>query len=245
MMAKQQVKRFLRFLGWDLHRFDPVSATTSQTIAAIRHVGANLIFDIGANRGQFAKELRSGGFTGTIVSFEPLTDAHQQLEAASHSDTHWLIHPRVALGNEDGEILINIAGNSASSSVLPMLEAHSSAANGSAYVGEERVHITCLDSLADQYLPPDSKLFIKIDTQGYEWHVLDGAVETLKAACGVLLEISLVPLYEGQQLWRDFIDRMESCGFTLWAIQKGFIDPRTGRSLQVDAIFLRESTLIS
>jgi hypothetical protein len=54
------------------------------------------------------------------------------------------------------------------------------------------------------------------------------------------LELSLVPLYEGQRLWRDVIDRMEAEDFSLWAIQKGFTDSRTGRSLQVDAIFLRE-----
>ena len=81
---------------------------------------------------------------------------------------------------------------------------------------------------------------IKIDTQGFEWQVLDGATETVKRAQGVLLELSLVPLYDGQRLWREIIERMEKEGFTLWVIQKGFTDPRTGRSLQVDGIFLRQ-----
>jgi hypothetical protein len=51
--------------------------------------------------------------------------------------------------------------------------------------------------------------------------------------------MSLVSLYEGQRLWRDLIERMETTGFTLWAIQTGFVDPRNGRTLQVDGIFLR------
>ena len=240
-MPKRILKRFVRMLARCLHWLDPASATSAQTLAAVRHVGANLIFDIGANAGQFARDLRLDGFAGTIVSFEPLTEAHKRLEAAARFDDRWLIHPRVALGDMDGEIQMNIAGNSVSSSVLPMLEAHLSAANKSAYVSVECAQIARLDALAHQYLIPGSKLFVKIDTQGYEWQVLDGAAAVLKVASGVLLEMSLVPLYEGQRLWRDLVDRMEAEGFTLWAIQRGFTDARSGRSLQVDAIFLKEA----
>lgn len=120
-----------------------------------------------------------------------------------------------------------------------MLESHSTAALGSAYVSAEKAPIIRLDSVSKQYLTPESRSFIKIDTQGFEWQVLDGAVDTLKNAQGVLLELSLTPLYGGQKLWREMIDRMETYGFTLWAIQKGFTDPVSGRSLQIDAIFIR------
>ncbi len=238
--AKKTIRKTLHALGWDLHRLSPASNLSVQLLEALNHVQANVVFDIGANVGQFAQELRSVGFTGKIISFDPLTAAHAQLTAAASRDPAWLVHPRTALGDEDGEIEINIAGNSVSSSVLPMLDAHSSAAVGSAYVASEPTPLIRLDSVASQYLNADSRPFIKIDTQGFEWQVLDGAVETLKQAQGVLLELSMVSLYDGQRLWREFIERMESEGFTLWAIQKGFTDPRTGRSLQVDGIFLRE-----
>lgn len=233
---KKLIKSIVHYFGFDLHRLSP-----SQLLASLNHVGVNTVFDIGANTGQFAQDLRTIGFAGRIISFDPLTAAHSQLMEAAHLDAAWLVHPRVALGAEDGEIEINIAGNSVSSSVLPMLDAHSSAAVGSSYVAVERTPLVRLDSVAPQYLNSDSRLFIKIDTQGYEWQVLDGAAQTLKGAQGVMLEMSLVSLYEGERLWRDLIDRMALAGFTLWAIQKGFTDPRTGRSLQVDAIFLRVS----
>ncbi len=124
-----------------------------------------------------------------------------------------------------------------------MLESHSSAAVGSAYIDSERVPIAKLDTIASRYLNQKSKLFIKIDTQGFEWQVLDGASETLKQALGVLCELSLVPLYGGQRLWRDIVDRLETEGFMLWALQRGFTDPRTGQSLQMDGIFLRRDVL--
>ena len=158
-------------------------------------------------------------------------------------DPAWHIHEQAAIGDQDGYIEINIAGNSVSSSVLPMLESHSSAALDSAYVSSERVPIVRLDSVAPQYLQPNSSLFIKIDTQGFEWQVLDGASETLKLAKGLLCELSLVPLYDKQRLWRDIIEQLEAEGFVLWALQKGFTDPRTGQSLQMDGIFLRKSSI--
>ena len=100
-----------------------------------------------------------------------------------------------------------------------------------------------MESVADRYLTPESKLFIKIDTQGFEWQVLDGAHETLQQVRGVLCELSLVPLYDGQRLWRDIVDRLDADGFMLWALQKGFTDPCTGQSLQMDGIFLRQDLL--
>jgi FkbM family methyltransferase len=237
---KKFIKKLFHRIGWDLHRLSPESNPSVQLLAALNLVQANTVFDVGANVGQFAQELRSVGFAGKIISFDPLSTAHAQLSEAARNDSKWTVHSRAAVGDHDGEIEINIAGNSVSSSVLPMLDAHSSAAVNSAYVASERTPLIRLDSVAVQYLSADSRSFIKIDTQGFEWQVLEGATETLKRAQGVLLELSLVPLYDGQRLWREIIERMKSEGFTLWAIQKGFTDPRTGRTLQVDGIFLRQ-----
>lgn len=237
---KKIIREMIHQFGWDLHRLSPASNPSAQLLAALNHVQADVIFDVGANIGQFAQELRSVGFSGEIISFEPLSSAHSVLSKAAQGDAKWKIHPRAAVGDQDGEIEINIAGNSVSSSVLPMLDAHSSAAVGSAYVASERTLITRLDSVAPAYLTGHARPFIKIDTQGYESQVLVGAAETVKRAHGILLELSLVPLYEGQMLWLEMIQRMADQGFTLWMIQKGFTDPRTGRSLQVDGIFLRE-----
>ena len=68
----------------------------------------------------------------------------------------------------------------------------------------------------------------------------DGAKNTISRASGIICELSLVPLYNNQRLWREIIDRLDSEGFILWALQKGFTDPKTGQSLQMDGIFLRK-----
>ena len=39
------------------------------------------------------------------------------------------------------------------------------------------------------------------------------------------------------------IERFEKEGFVLWSIQKAFTDKRNGRTLQIDAVFLRENVI--
>ena len=236
---KNFIRTMCRSFGIEITRYAPDTNPTLQVRAALDHAKVNIVFDIGANDGGFGKELRSVGFCGKIVSFEPLTKAHRKLSISSEKDSKWLIHSRVAIGDHNGEIEINVARNSVSSSILPMLDAHSNAAVDSVYVSRERASLATLDSLASQYLCSESRPFIKIDTQGYEWQVLDGAVETIKIAEGLLIELSLTPLYKGQRLWLEIIERLSKENFSLWAIQKGFSDPRNGRLLQVDAVFMR------
>jgi len=236
---KKKIKSFTHKIGFDLHRLTPASNPLFQIVKSLSRFEVDLVLDVGANIGQFASGLRSVGYNGQLVSFEPLSAAHQALSAAASCDSQWQVHPRCAVGDHNGEIEINIAGNSVSSSVLPMMKSHISASRESAYVGVERIPIFKLNSIVSTYLEKAKFPFLKIDTQGFEWQVLDGASEILPRVRGVLCELSLVPLYEGQRLWLDIKQRLEQEGFVLWAIQQGFIDPDDGRTLQVDAIFFR------
>ena len=239
MILKKLIKNLVHKAGFQLHHLNPVSNPAFQLLKGLDRFGVDLVFDIGANTGQFASELRSVGYKGGLISFEPLPEVHQALVAAAVRDPLWHVHPQSAIGDVDGEIVINIAGNSVSSSILPMLDAHASAAKGSAFTGKVEAPIAQLDSVVGEYINGSEKYFIKIDTQGFEWEVLNGARKTLANAQGVLCELSLVPLYEGQRMWVELMERLEAEGFTLWAIQKGFTDPHDGRTLQVDAVFFR------
>ncbi len=237
--VKQGVKQLLHAAGVEAHRFHPNTSQLARLMAALRHFNIDLVIDIGANEGQFANEVRAGGYSGRIVSFEPLSSAHSRLLQVSSGDTAWHVHPRCALGDRLGEIELYISGNSVSSSILPMLKSHSSAAPESAYLGHESAPLITLDSVAPPYLEGAQAPFLKIDTQGYEWHVLDGALASLPKVRGIQMELSLVPLYKGQRLWRECIERLEAEGFLLWALQPVFVEPATGRTLQLDGIFCR------
>ena len=222
----------------DIHRYDP-AVYSSPLNTSFKKFGIDLVLDVGANRGQFVSDIRSGGYRGQVVSFEPLSDAHSKLLQASTGDSAWEAYPRCALGDHNGEIEINIAGNSLSSSVLPMLAAHRNAAPDSVYKGRETAPLHTIDSVVPQYLQNSKAPFLKIDTQGFEWQVLDGARASLPLIQGVLVELSLVPLYEGQHLWQEVMTRLEAEGFALWAFEPVFSDPNDGRTLQVDGVFYR------
>jgi len=240
--AKQAIKSLLRKrFGIVVHKFKPDMDATAQIVSSLKRFNIDLVFDVGANEGQFASDIRGGGYTGNIISFEPILEAHNSLKDASRDDDKWFVHSRCALGDHVGEVNINIAGNSASSSLLSMHENHLLAAPHTAYIGKQSVPLLTLDSIAQGYLMECKNPFLKIDTQGYEWKVLDGAENILPSIRGVLVELSLIRLYEGQHLWEDVIVRMKEAGFTVWALQQGFTDPRDGRSLQMDGVFFRMS----
>jgi FkbM family methyltransferase len=185
--------------------------------------------------------LRRAGYLGEIISFEPLSEAHRILTRNSRSDDQWKVPSPVAVGDAEGKIKIHIAGNSVSSSALGMLDAHRDGAPESAFIGTEHVRVATLDSLLQSMLGSKRQMFLKIDTQGYEGKVLDGARNTLAATCGLQIELSLVPLYEGQALFNALLERLHAAGFKLWAIQPGFYNKATGRMLQVDAVLFRDN----
>jgi FkbM family methyltransferase len=201
----------------------------------------DVVFDVGANSGQYATDLRRAAYKGRIVSFEPLSGPFSLLARKAKTDLLWDCR-QYALGDVDGTTSINVAGNAgASSSVLPMLKSHQDAYPPANYIGTEEVPIRRLDSVAPEFLRPTDVTFLKIDVQGFEKQVLAGSKSAVNDRCvGMQLELSFLPLYEGDMLIREALDLVYSLGFTLAGLLPGFTDARTGRMLQADGIFFRE-----
>lgn len=244
-MILKFIKTFLRSINIEASFISKKSKPRYELFEVLSQHKVNLLFDIGANVGQFGSEIRDVGYLGKIISFEPLPFEHRLLEQAALKDALWTVHQQCAIGNEDGKVDINISGNSVSSSILSMSSIHENAAQSSAYVSKANVPLRKLDSVGMPYIGQDSRCFIKIDTQGFEWHVLDGASLILKNAIGVQIELSLVQLYEGQPNWIKVIQRMEDEGFILWKLQPGFSHPQTGQLLQCDGTFLKAEIVSS
>lgn len=212
-----------------------------QFVKQLESRNVNVVLDVGANAGQYGNDLRRAAYTGRIISFEPLPAPFSQLERNASKDPLWECR-QCALGDTEGTITINVAGNAgASSSILPMLKSHQEAFPPANYIGTEEVPIRCLDTVASEILGSTDQFFLKIDVQGFEKQVLAGAKSTVDDRCaGMQLELSFLPLYEGSMLAREALDLVESFGFTLMGLMPGFADPRDGRMLQADGIFFRE-----
>lgn len=230
-MYKQVLKKIFNTFGLELKKLGSLPPP-------VLHHEIDVVFDVGANIGQYALLTRAEGFKGRMVSFEPLPDEHKRLSLNASKDALWSVHPRCAIGADIGSTIINISKNSYSSSILPILEAHSSAAPESIYIGEVKTPVITLDSVFDIYRNESEKVFLKIDTQGYESEALSGCLKSLPQVRAVQLELSIVPLYEGQEVYRHFFDFFDSNGFYLWSILPGFANKATGQHLQFDAVFV-------
>lgn len=241
-MKTSSIESFIRHaanrFGLDIHRYRSPQLL-GHLPAMLAHHRINTVLDVGANVGQFAKSLRAAGYQGRIYSFEPLSVAYQKLLTTSRGDNQWLVGPRRAIGDSSKPIILHVAGNSVSSSTLRMLPSHVSAAPESSYVGTELVEQATLDDLIPQIFDEDSRIFLKIDTQGSEDRVLNGATKQLRCVQGIRLELSLVPLYEGQKLFDELDARLLEYGFHRWAVEPAFSDIHTGRMLQIDGTYFR------
>ncbi len=236
-MLNKAINSFLAVFGLKMSRLRHDDA--HRIVRGLKDNRINVVFDVGANTGQFASVIRRAGYRGTIICFEPLPEAHEALERRVKTDGNTVVHPRAALGDTQGLVEINVSRNSVSSSILQLLPSHSTAAPDSIYVDAVETPVDRLDNVFDEYVSQGDRVFLKIDTQGYEWHVLDGAAQSLQRIDGLLLEMSLIPLYDGQRLWKELLDRLQGEGFVLWQVLPGLADPQSGRTLQFDGVFYR------
>lgn len=232
---KDWVRKQIHNRGFEL-LVDPFD---TRLVRTIHWLDVDTVIDGGANAGQFGQHLRRGGFAGRILSVEPLSEPFAELSRVSEADPGWQVE-RGALSDEIGTVTINVAGNSVSSSILPMLDAHSEAAPESKYVGVETVPTTTIDSLVGRHQLDPARTMLKLDVQGYEGIALAGATECIKSFAAVQLELSFVPLYDGSWLAEETIDFMKTCGYELWMFDPAAMyDPVSGRLMQCDGVFVR------
>ena len=200
----------------------------------------NVLLDIGANEGQFANKVRKNGYAEKIISFEPLKDVYKELIKNSEKDINWTTQ-NFALGDYNGETIINESNYSLSSSILPMTNLHLDAKKDSSFISQHKISIKKIDTYIQEKKLNYNNIFLKIDTQGTENKVLDGANNNLDKIKGILCELSLDELYLGQKLWIEIIEKMKSKNYEVWYLEKGFQHPKNRKVLQLDCIFLNKN----
>lgn len=228
--------------GFELMRYNKGTNGALRRKAILEKYNIDLIIDVGANTGIYGKEVRETGYTGEIISFEPLTDAFEKLKANVEMDPKWKAY-NFALGSENGNQLINISANSHSSSILEILDTHTKAETSASYVGKQEIQIRTLDSFLFDYKVSNKEVYLKIDTQGFELNVLRGAINSLNFIQTIQLEMSLQPLYDGQPLYNNVMDFLHSYNYSLIDIEPGFADLKTGTLLQFDGIFRKSDSI--
>jgi FkbM family methyltransferase len=171
----------------------------------------NCVLDVGANTGQFAEEVRGIGFRGRIVSFEPLQREFTQLCSRFRHDERWRGLP-FALGAAASHTTINVVpGLTVLSSLLELRHALPG-------THTQPVEVKRLDemfaSAVDGIRHP--RVLLKMDTQGYDLNVFEGARACLDRIVALQSEVSVVPLYRGMPHYLEALRTYEQAGFTLY-----------------------------
>lgn len=193
---------------------------------------AATLIDAGANRGQFSTAFRARRPDAAIIAFEPLPEAADAYAALFAGDARVRLH-RLALSDRSGTATFHVADRADSSSLL---------APGTGQA--EAFNVRCARTIAVEVDRLDRQvdmaelarpILLKIDVQGAELDLLRG-VDTLDAVDFVYVELSFVPLYDGQALFDDVAPFLRDRGFALAGVFNQVITPQFGPT-QADFLF--------
>lgn len=238
--ARQLVHDFIARAGVDVVPMLSIRHSIGRRMKLLRSLGVEMVVDVGANGGQFGKELRDSGYRGQILSVEPLSTAYARLRSRAEADGRWQT-VRCAVGASEGRATLHIAANSASSSILEMLPKHVRTAPASQFVGTEDVSVRRLDAIISEFVDGPVRTYLKVDVQGLELAVLAGAGDWMHSFVALQLEMSLAPLYANAPTAMEVDTYVRAAGYELAGVEPGFADPVSGRLLQLDGIYVRSN----
>ena len=235
---KQNLLLFMRRRGYEIAKLNeaPQFATLMEIVTS--H-GIEVVFDVGANEGQFGRGVREAGFSGEIVSFEPLGDPFARLASESATDSNWTA-VNAALAEVEGTREMAVAANlGMSSSFREMTGLHTDYAPNAAVARNELVRTLGWDGLG-RFAPTGAAL-LKLDLQGFEGDVLrDPAAAGVLVRCeAVVVEVSCAPLYVGAWTPGECVAFMEQSGFEIYSLFPEWFDRSSMRLLQFNAVFVR------
>lgn len=234
LALRDRFNRVARRMGYEVRQYTPLRSLAAAREELLAKV--DVVLDVGANAGQYGEMLRELGFAGRLVSLEPVAEAYAELERRAAADDAWEA-VRVAASDVDGEITLNVTEDSRSSSVLPRNERFADKAGWSPK--ESRTVVARrLDGLVAELLRPQERAYLKLDIQGYERHVLDGAGDALARFDALELELSVTPLYEGQPSLAEMLPLLEQRGFKPVSIEPILLDD-DGLLMELDGLFAR------
>lgn len=207
----------------------------------------DVVLDVGANVGQFAQELREHGYAGHIMSFEPVPRFVNKLKTLATDDDRWTVR-QLALGTAAGSVPMRVQHSL--SSILEATEyGRGRFRSLEKFADTARVDVPLqrLDAIYDEVLAPviaagveRPRVFLKMDTQGFDLEVFRGLGERVGEIVGLQSEVALLTIYEGMPRMPEAVALYEAAGFEISGLFPVTREP-DGRVIEYDCVMVRAS----
>jgi FkbM family methyltransferase len=192
------------------------------------------VIDVGAQRG--TRALYDAFPDSFHVLIEPLQEFEESLQRwAKELNGEYLV---TAVGDREGTTTIHVdPKRRGTSSILRNTLLPPDVVDR---VQDRQIPVTTLDTLLEQrrWTGPFG---LKIDTEGYERHVIEGATRLLEQTQFVIAEVWVSERYDGGYSFAEFISLMDRRGFKLCDVLDGLkLSPQQDVSY-IDVLFRRGS----
>jgi FkbM family methyltransferase len=197
------------------------------------------VVDVGAHIGEYGRFLRNLGYRGFIYSFEPLPECFQALSKRASGDPRWGVF-NYGLGEREGGFPLHVAGTRQFSSLLRPSDYSLTEFGAESTVERvEQVEIRRLERFLWELTDAkQARLFVKLDTQGYDLKVLDGAGAMVTRILGLQTEVAVRLLYRGGADYLEALRRLQQLGFDLTGVFPVTRD-RHMRIIELDCVLTR------
>ena len=232
-------RKIAKIFGYELIKCKKHPTLSSHIINLVNHCKIDLVLDIGANHGQFGNMLRNEGYKGEIHSFEPVSHSFDNLQKACLNDEKWFVH-KLAMGAADGKDTINVTKASDMSSFLDPNEFGGREFERMSVAHKEMVEIGTIDAFLPKQITDFNKrrIFLKMDTQGYDLKVLEGSLNVMDYIVCILSEISLIPIYSGMPHYLDALGKYEEYGFSVTGLYPVSREKKSLSVIEMDCVLI-------
>jgi len=239
---KRLIQRAARTLGLHVGRYPPVDSLAYHLKTVLHELKIDCVLDVGAHEGEFSGFLRDLGYQGQIVSFEPVRTSFKTLTIARAGDPKWR-GENIALGAEEGELEMNIyAGSVFNSFLKPAENVPDRFRADTQIVRVDKVPMRRLESVIDDIVAgqPEARLFLKMDTQGYDLQVLRGAGRRMGAIRALQTELAARPTYDSMPTLHESLGELDRLGFELTGIFPVAREMDHLRVIELDCVMCRK-----
>ena len=235
---KHVIRDVLRKLRRKTSLNSPSQSAFNAQKKLLSSIESPIIFDVGANIGQTTKIYRTIFPAAKIFAFEPYNESFEQLKLKYDEEENTQVF-RLALGSTSGHQTFHVNPSSPTNSLLAT-DGHGPKVWGEGLletVDTVQVDVVRLDDFL-RNIDVDRIDLMKLDVQGAEHLVLEGAIDALREnrISVIFTEIITMPTYVGQISFHEMLRKFDDHNFDLYNIYN--LSTVDGRLRQVDAIFV-------